>query len=266
MKKAIFSLLALAAVVSCAEKTPKALILYYSQTGTTDSLATELQRQTGADIERFDVSEPYTGDYMATIARVKGERENGNVPTLNPISADLSKYDVIYLAYPIWFGTYAPPVKSLVESGILEGKSIVPFCTFGSGGLEASTADLKEALPLCGIAEGFGIRHDRIRYAAEELNRFLIENGYKEGTIDPLPDFSAQDVLIPEELALYREATDGYPFPLGEPVSVGSRTVPEGVDYLFTVTSTQPGGTSVEGKVYVSRRNGRKTEFTKIVR
>lgn len=255
-----------AAMSSCAGNQQKALILYYSQTGATEKVALELQKQTGADIERFDVEDIYDGDFNATIQRVQEERQKGFIPALVPVKTDVSKYDVIFLAYPVWFGTYAPPVQALIQEISLEGKKVVPVCTFGSGGLESSAEDLAKALPAATIEPGFGIRNARILYAEEELNRFLIENGYKDGQIDPLPDYSEQDAVIPEELAIYDEATASYPFPMGEPVSVGSRTVPDGVDYIFTVQSTSPEGAVSEGKVYVARRNGRPAEFTRAVR
>jgi len=265
MKRILLALILCLTLTSCMKK-ERALILYYSQTGATESLALELQKQTGADIERFDVAEVYDGDYKSTIGRVLVEREEGFVPTLNPLRSSLSEYDVIYLAYPIWFGTYAPPVKALIAGTDLAGKTVVPVCTFGSGGLESSSADLAAALPETTIKPGFGIRNARIDKTAEELNRFLIENGHIPGTVEPLPEYSAQDVVIPEELAIYNEATEGYPYPMGEPVSVGSRSVPGGVDYLFTVVGTGPDGAATQGQVFVSRRNGQKTEFTKVIR
>jgi len=266
MKNIIFATLATLLFTSCMNNTPKTLILYYSQTGATETVALELQKQCGADIERFDVEEVYDGDFMSTVERVKEERANGTLPTLLPLKSDLQQYDIIFLAYPIWFGTYAPPVMSLLKSADLKGKTVVPVCTFGSGGLESSIADLEKTLPQSTITPGFGIRNARIQYASEELNRFLIENGYKEGKIDALPDYSAQDEVSSEELALYNEATAGYPFPMGEPISVGNRNVPDGVDYLFTVKSTSPDGKVSEGKVFVSKRDGRQAEFTKVIR
>lgn len=253
-------------LTSCSEKSPKMLILYYSQTGVTESVATEIQKMTGADIERFDVEEAYSGNYAETIARVQVERQNGTIPTLKPLTSDLSKYDMILLGYPVWFGTYAPPVKALLASVDLSGKKIVPFCTFGSGGLYSSASDLKAALPESEIADGYGVRAARVQYAPEELERFLIESGLVAGEIDPLPEFSEQDVVTPEELALYNEATSSYMFPLGEPVSVAARTVPGGVDFCFIVNTTTPDGQTTEGKIYVVRRNGRPAEFTQVVR
>lgn len=262
----LLAALAAALLTSCMESKPKSLIICYSQTGATAKVAAELQKQTGADLERIDVAEVYDGDFDATIQRVAGEMKSGFVPTLLPVKSDLSKYDIIFLAYPVWFGTYAPPVNAFLKASNLEGKKIVPVCTFGSGGLESSAECLTDALPSSTVAPGFGIRNARIQYADEELNRFLIENGYKEGMIDPLPEYSTQEMVTPDELAIYNEATSGYPYPTGEPVSVGSRNIPDGTDYLFVVKTVAPDGTTGTGKVFVSTRTGKNPEFTSVVR
>ena len=105
------------AFASCGTKESgsKQLILYYSQTGATEKVAQELQKALKADMEAIGLENPYTGTYAETIERVGKERETGNLPKLNPLKADLSKYETIYLGYPIWFGTYALPYLVIGE-------------------------------------------------------------------------------------------------------------------------------------------------------
>ena len=67
MKK-IFVLLAMMACMTTASA-QKVLVLYYSETGTTKTVAQELQKQLGADIEGIEAVEPYSGDFLATIQR-----------------------------------------------------------------------------------------------------------------------------------------------------------------------------------------------------
>jgi len=266
MKKIFFAAMMAAAISSCKESEPKALILYYSQTGTTDSLAVEIQRQTGADICRFDVEQAYSGTYEQTIARCLDEREAGFVPDLRPLSIDISGYDLIFLGYPVWFGTYAPPVKALLLSGQLTGKTVVPFCTFGSGGILSSTEDLRRALPDCDVRTGYGVRSARIGAAAEEINRFLIENGWKDGTIEPLPDFSEQTPVSETTAAIFNSACSGYKYPIGTPVSVGQREIPGGTEYKFAAEGYTPDGRPNSAIVFINAIEGKPAEFTQVVR
>ena len=140
-------------IASCSPETPKSLVLYYSQTGATETVAQEIQSLLGADIESIELQNPYSGTYGETIARVSEERANGTLPEVLPLKSDLSKYDVIFLGYPIWFGTYAPPIASLVKDYDFAGKKIVTFCTFGSGGMEPAAKDLTANLPKATIAK-----------------------------------------------------------------------------------------------------------------
>lgn len=260
MKHFIPAVLALMLMLSCNnEKGPKALVLYYSQNGATKAVAEQIQAQTGADICAFDVAQAYDGNFEETIQRCLKERESGFVPDLLPLACDISKYDVIFLGYPIWFGTYAPPVKALLNSCSFEGKTVVPFCTFGSGGLQSSMADL--LLPGVDIRNGYGVRTARVGAAAEELNRFLIENGWKEGQIDPLPEFSEQQEVTEEETAVFNAACSDYQFPLGTPVTTASRSVPGGTEYLFIAQSE-----SGMNQIYVLALEGKNPEFTQVLR
>ena len=96
-------------------KSPKCLVLYYSQTGATKVVAEKIAETLGADIEAFDVDKPYDGNFQETIDRCLVERGENFVPAIVPIKADLKKYDVVFLGYPVWFGTYAPPVAALLK-------------------------------------------------------------------------------------------------------------------------------------------------------
>ena len=170
----------------------KKLVLYYSETGSTKAVAEELQKQLGADIEAIECVEPYSGDFQATIQRNQRERESGVTPALKPLKKSIADYDVIFLGYPIWGGVAASPISTLLKEQDFAGKTIVPFCSFGSGGLNTSSDALKAALPKATIKNGYGVRAARVAAAEKELDRFLKENGYKEGSVNPLPDYSAQ--------------------------------------------------------------------------
>ncbi len=262
-------LLAMAAIASFATaQAQKALVIYYSETGTTKTVAETLQQQLNADIEAIEAVEPYTGNFQETIQRGQREMQSGEWPALKPLQKDPAAYDVIFLGYPIWFGTYANPIVSLLKAYDFAGKTVVPFCTFGSGGLNTSTEALKKALPKATIAAGYGVRTARVVAAAKELDRFLKENGYKKGAIAPLPDYSAQQPVTDADKELFNAACSSYQFPLGTPLTVGSRKTPDGTDYKFTVKSRGMDGTEATSIIYVTVGNGpdAKPEFTQVVR
>ena len=250
----------------CTQK--KTLVLYYSQTGTTQAVAEELQKQLGADIERIEAVNPYSGDFQATIQRGGEELKSGEVPAINPLQSNLDDYDVIFIGYPIWFGTYAMPIATLVKENDFAGKTVVPFCTFGSGGLNTSMDALRKAQPQADIRKGYGVRSARIAAAPKELDRFLKENGYKEGTVTPLPDYSEQQPVTDEETAIFDAACSSYQFPLGTPQTVGKRQTDESTDYKFIVKGRGMNGEETTSTIFVTVGNTPEAtpEFTEVVR
>ena len=266
MKKLLLSIAAMTAITTASAQ--KMLILYYSETGTTKVVAEELQKQTGADIECIEAVEPYSGNFQETIQRGQREMQSGEYPVLKPLTKKIADYDIIFLGYPIWFGTYANPIVTLVKEQDFAGKDIIPFCTFGSGGLNTSSEALRKALPKAKILEGYGIRTARVAAAARELDRFLKENGYKKGTVEKLPDYSAQQPVTESEKAIFDAACSSYQFPLGTPVTAGKRNTPDGTEYKFTVKGRGMNGEESTSVIYVIASNDKdaKPEFTQVVR
>lgn len=249
----------------------KVLVLYYSLTNNTKAVADEIATKLGADIEAIEAVNPYDTNFQACIARCIQEREQGILPDINPVKADLSKYDVIFIGYPVWFGTYAPPVIKWLDGVDLTGKKVVPFCTFGSGGLESSVFDLRKCQPNAEVLDGYGVRAARLEAMPAEVDQFLKANGFLEGEFVTLDEFPEQHEVSEEEAAVFNAAVDGYPMLHAQAKTVASRALPNGTEYLFTAEDMPredkpdmpPAG---EMKVYVTVENGQSPVFTKVIR
>ena len=272
MKKILLLAAVLILAASCAQKkTAKYLVLYYSQTQTTQAVAEAIANSLDADIEAILPVEPYDGDFNATIQRGQKEMAEGKLPELQPLSVNVKDYEVIFLGYPIWFGTYAPPVAALLENVDLSGKKIVPFCTFGSGGLDTSVKDLKAKLPDADILPGYGVRQARIDAAPAEVDYFLKANGFLAGDFTPLGEFSEARPVTEEEAAIFDTAVGSYPMLSAKAAEVASRAVPGGTEYLFTAQDTPRGPVAEDApahfiKVYVLAEDGKDPVFTQVLR
>ena len=266
------TIVALTAASCCSKSNaPKALVLYYSLTGNTKAVAEEIANHLGADIEEIVCVNPYDTNFQACIQRCMQEREQGVIPDIQPVKADLSQYDVIFIGYPVWFGTYAPPIDKYLLTEDLSGKKIVPFCTFGSGGLESSTADLEAEEPFAEILPGYGVRAARMDAIPKEVEQFLIAGGFIKGDYTPLADFPEQHDVSAEEAAIFDAAVNGYPMIHARATTVASRALPNGTEYLFTAEDLPredkpdmpPAG---KMQVYVTVANGQAPVFTKVIR
>ena len=270
---------ALMAVVSCTPKkeapkkeTPKVLVLYYSQMSNTRTVAQEIATRLNADIEEIALVEPYDTAFQATIDRCKADREKGILPEIKPLKSNIADYDWIFIGYPIWFGTYAPPVASLLEKIDLSDKWVVPFCTFGSGGLESSAKDLEAKQPNAKVMPGYGVRAARIDAVPGEVELFLKSIGLIEGSFFKPADFPEQHPVSADEDAIFDAAVNGYRMLNAKATTVASRTIVDGTEYLFTAQDMRqdvnPSDSQLtsEIQVYVTVEKGKSPVFTKVVR
>jgi flavodoxin len=289
MKLLMCAAVALMTVVSCSPKKEapksKVLVLYYSLTSNTKTVAQEIATRLDADIEEITLVEPYDTAFQATIDRCKADREKGILPEIKPLKANIADYDWIFIGYPIWFGTYAPPIASLLDKIDLSGKFVVPFCTFGSGGLESSVKDLTEKQPNAKILPGYGVRAARMNAMPKELEHFLKRNSALMAALDTTnvaateptesvfvpADFPEQHPVSADEAAIFDAAVNGYPMLNAKAKTVASRTILEGTEYLFTAMDKpredkpdMPPASEI--KVYVIVEKGKAPEFTRVVR
>ena len=278
LKLMLLAAVAMMVVTSCQNslrakkgKAPKILVLYYSQTSNTKTVAQEIAKRLNADIEEIALVEPYDTAFQATIERCKADREKGILPEIKPLKSNVADYDVVFIGYPIWFGTYAPPIASLLNQIDLSGKRVVPFCTFGSGGLESSVKDLAAKLPDAEIRPGYGVRAARMTAVPKEVEDFLARNFFADGRFDMPDPFPEQHPVTADEAAIFNAAVDGYPMLNAKATAVASRAIDEGTEYLFTALdeprekkADMPPASEIQ--VYVIVKNGGTPEFTKVVR
>ena len=291
LKLMMLAVLAVMVVTSCSqksqksEKASKVLVLYYSQTSNTKVLAQEIAKRLNADIEEITLVEPYDTAFQATIDRCKADREKGILPEIKPLKANVADYEWIFIGYPIWFGTYAPPIASLLEKVDMSGKWVVPFCTFGSGGLESSMKDLAEKQPNAKVLPGYGVRAARMDAMPKEVERFL--KLYEPVMTKPDPnnvavneqadspfvpaDFPEHHPVSAEEAAIFDAAVNGYPMLNAKAKTVASRTVLDGIEYEFTAMDMprekkpdMPPASEIT--VYVLIEKDKAPVFTRVVR
>ena len=277
LKLMMIAALAMMVVTSCSqksqtsEKASKVLVLYYSQTSNTKTVAQEIATRLNADIEEIALVEPYDTAFQATIDRCKADREKGILPEIKPLKVNVADYDTIFLGYPIWFGTYAPPIASLLDKVDLSGKFVMPFCTFGSGGLESSVKDLAEKQPNAKIMPGYGVRAARMDTVPKEVEHYLKSIGFIKGELFMPADFPEQHPVSADEAAIFDAAVNGYPMLNAKAKTVASRTVLDGTEYQFTAMDTprekkadMPPASEI--KVYVLVEKDKAPVFTKVVR
>ena len=111
----------------------KILVAYFSLTGNTRSVAEKIHTQIGGDIFEIKAKCGYPSEYRLLKEVAEYQKENDILPELTE-TINISKYDIVFLGTPVWFGTLPPPVKTFLTENKFRGKTIVPFVTHGGGG------------------------------------------------------------------------------------------------------------------------------------
>ena len=129
----------------------KPLVVYWtwSETHNTKVVAEMLKAKTGADIALIEMVTPYPTDFGSVMQLGQRDLQQPKAPAIKEMNLDLSKYDPIYVGTPIWFSTFAPPVRTFLQSYDLKGKTVALFCTHGQGNPATFKylADAKAAVP-----------------------------------------------------------------------------------------------------------------------
>lgn len=159
MKKIMLSIL-LMTMGMWAQAGNKALVTYFSWSGSTKALAEEIQRQTGADIYRIEPLVPYTTDYQTLAYQISNKEKADNArPALRDTLATLNGYDIIFVGCPVWWFDAPMIIHSFLECKIYNfgGKTVIPFCTYATASYE-TLDDIVNATPNSKHLEGLGVR------------------------------------------------------------------------------------------------------------
>ena len=129
----------------------KVLVVYFSATGTTRQVAKQIAKIANADICEITPTKPYSSvdlDWTNKQSRSSVEMNNPKTrPEIKALSVDVSKYDYVFLGYPIWWDLAPRTVNSFIEATDLSGKTVIPFATSGSSTIANSVAVLKKTYP-----------------------------------------------------------------------------------------------------------------------
>lgn len=107
------------------------LIVFYSYTGNTKSVAQKIQRKLNCDILEINPCIPYSDNYQQVVEMEEEKINQKEMIDIKPINIDLSKYDEIILGTPVWWYTIAPAIRTFLSNNNLNDKKINVFATNG---------------------------------------------------------------------------------------------------------------------------------------
>lgn len=146
MKKFLISILSATILTFAvvAQDSSKTIVCFFSATGNTERIAKAAAEAIGADIHEIIPVHEYTNADLNWNDRNSLTSQERNDSKLRPAianSVDLSSYDNVILAYPIWWSMAPKIMYTFVENNDLKGKNLITICTSGGSGLGRSGSD-----------------------------------------------------------------------------------------------------------------------------
>ena len=139
-------------------KEMKTLVAYFSASGVTRGVATQLAEVAGADLYEIVPEQIYTDadlDWRDSLSRSSVEmKDKTSRPAIKKTELKIDDYDTIYVGFPIWWYTCPTIINTFMETYDFAGKTVIPFATSGSSSIEQACSDLKSAYPKANWKEG----------------------------------------------------------------------------------------------------------------
>ena len=134
------------------------LIAYFSASGVTAKGARELAQATGGELHEIIPCQAYTDadlNWHDSRSRSSLEmKDKASRPAIKGKVENMDAYTTIFLGFPIWWYVAPTIINTFLEQYDLTGKTIIPFATSGSSGMEDTNAHLKPSCPGDILKEG----------------------------------------------------------------------------------------------------------------
>ena len=136
----------------------KALVAYFSASGVTAKVAQRLATAIGADLHEIKPRTPYTeADLNWTDEKSRSSMEMNNKSFRPPVAntvENMEPYDVIFIAFPIWWYVAPTIINTFLEGYDLTGKTVVPLATSGGSGMGNTNRELQPSCPGAILKDG----------------------------------------------------------------------------------------------------------------
>ena len=135
----------------------KTLIVYYSYTNNTEQIVDDLKTMINADVIEVEPANKNL-DYSANNYAIGTEQLNkiknnpndaSSYPAIDPVTVDMSKYNTVIIATPLWWSQMASNMQTLLfkYGDEMAGKNIGLIVSSHSSGISGVEADAKRLVP-----------------------------------------------------------------------------------------------------------------------
>ena len=134
----------------------KTLLVYFSYTGNTKTIAKMVKDKLNCDILEIKTVIPYSEDYDSVVNDEQNSEASNHLPEIQNIDVNLGEYDQIIIGTPVWWYRPVPAIRTFLTQNDLSGKKIIPFAT-NAGWLGKTFKEIESLCPNSNIEKGMNI-------------------------------------------------------------------------------------------------------------
>lgn len=219
--------------------TSASIVIDNGRYGTTEYVSRIIQQSVGGDVHLIETAAPYTADFDELRDVNHDEMQQNILPELKDSDLDISKYDTVFIGYPVWATDVPQAVLSFLNEYDLTGKTVIPFCTHDGYGAGGSYLTIAEASKAEKTLDGLAIEAKDVPSAQDTVKNWLNSIGVTKksdnsaGNDETAIKITVGDVTLDGVLydtALAEEIKAYFPLTISM-VGYGSREYYGGVDF-----------------------------------
>jgi len=119
----------------------KNLVVYYSRTGVTRSVADYIAESISCDIEEIIDMKDRSGPKGYLVGGKDAATKK--LTQIKETAKDPAEYDVVIIGTPVWAFTMAPAIRTYIENNKGKFKNVAFFCTEGGSGGKKTFKDMQ---------------------------------------------------------------------------------------------------------------------------
>ena len=151
----------------------KTLIAYFPWSGNTAKLAQMIADASGGELFAVEPETPYPDDYNTVVDQAKTEQKENARPAISNTVENWDDYDTVFVGYPNWWGDVPMIMLTFMESYDWSGKTVIPFCTSGSGSFGNGVTSITDAASGASVLDGFHENGSCVDGAQEDVTSWL---------------------------------------------------------------------------------------------
>ena len=136
----------------------KILITFFSATGKTKKVAEIISKELNSDLYEIIPEKEYTSEDLNGYNKISRTYIEHNTkdsrPKIKDKNANIEKYDIILIGFPIWWHIAPPIINTFLEKYNFKGKKIILFGTSMSEDFGQTILYLKDSCKGSEIIEG----------------------------------------------------------------------------------------------------------------